>query len=300
MSSLLSLSLCDDLYTAVQHRQTPDLSAFVPFIINNIGLGFLNQTFTQKIAQDIETLVADETALILDNMSWQEVGETLQNIAQQWHHQGLYSGWRDEKYSIRDDSGSPLFDLERSAFRPLGLLSHAIHINGWIDRAGERLFWIGKRAAHKAVAPNKLDTTAGGGIAAGEEPHSAMVRESWEEAGVPAEWTHCLQQNGTMFSLRPVHRGLHREILYLYDIGLPENFTPQNKDGEVAEFVLMNDNEIAQAIIAGEFMEDSALTLLISMQQRHKFSATHPLNLLLQQLQHIDLMTKYCQKYFGK
>ena len=127
-----------------------------------------------------------------------------------------------------------------------------------------------------------------------------QATQAFEEAGVPSSFTQTPTQNGQVYSLRPVHRGLHREILHLYDIRLPENFTPQNKDGEVAEFILMNDTQIAQAIINEQFMEDSVLTLLISMQQRHKFPATHPLNLLLQQLQDIDLMEKYCQKYFGK
>ena len=296
--SYLSTDLCDGVFETLKHRQTPDLKAFMPFRINGVYLGLLNQTFANRIGQDIDTVVADEECFILDNMSWQEVADTLQNTARQWHDNGLYNGWRDEKYSVCDLSGSPLFALERSAFRPLGFLSHAIHLNAWVERRGERYYWIGKRSSTKAVAPNKLDTTAGGGIAAGETPHTAMVRESFEEAGVPSSFTQNLTENGKVFSLRPVHRGLHREILYLYDLRLPENFTPQNKDGEVAEFILMNDNEIAQAVIDEQFMEDSALTLLISIQNRQKIPPNHPLNGLLKQIQDIDCMKNYCMKYF--
>lgn len=294
----LSTDLCDGVLETLKHRQTPDLKAFMPFRINGVYLGLLNQTFANCIRQDIDTVVADEEHFILDNMSWAEVADTLQNAARQWHDNGLYNGWRDEKYSVCDISGSPLFALERSAFRPLGFLSHAIHLNAWVERRGERYYWIGKRSSTKAVAPNKLDTTAGGGIAAGETPYTAMVRESFEEAGVPSSFTQNLTENGKVLSLRPVHRGLHREILYLYDLRLPENFTPQNKDGEVAEFILMNDNEIAQAVIDEQFMEDSALTLLISIQNRQKIPPNHPLNGLLKQIQDIDCMKNYCMKYF--
>lgn len=294
----LSTDLCDGVFETLKHRLTPDLKAFMPFRINGVYLGLLNQTFANRMGQDIDTIVTDEECFILDNMSWQEVADTLQHTAHQWYDNGLYSGWRDEKYSVQDLSGSPLFALERSAFRPLGFLSHAIHLNAWLEREGERYYWIGKRSSTKAVAPNKLDTTAGGGIAAGETAHTAMVRESFEEAGVPTHWTQALNENGQVFSLRPVHRGLHREILHLYDIRLPENFTPQNKDGEVAEFILMNDNQIAQAVINEQFMEDSALTLLINIQNRHKIPPNHPLNGLLLQIQNLPFMQKMCENKF--
>ena len=296
----LSTDLCDGVFETLKHRLTPELKPFMPFRINNIYLGFLNQTFANRIGQEIDTIVTDETCCILDNMAWQEVADILQETARKWHNDGLYSGWRDEKYSVCNLSGSPLFALERSAFRPLGFLSQAIHLNAWVEKGQERYYWIGKRSSTKAVAPNKLDTTAGGGIAAGETPHTAMVRESFEEAGIPATLTQNISQNGQVFSLRPVHRGLHREILHLFDLRLPENFTPQNKDGEVAEFILMNDNEIAQAVINEQFMEDSALTLLISMQNRQKLPPNHPLDGLLKQIQNLPLMQKMCEKRFSQ
>lgn len=296
----LSTDLCDGVFETLKHRQTPDLKPFMPFRINGVYLGFLNQTFANRIASDIDTILSDETCTILDNMTWQEVADTLQYTARQWHDNGLYGGWRDEKYSVCNLSGSPLFALERSAFRPLGFLSQAIHLHGYVEQGGEMVHWIGKRSASKAVAPNKLDTTAGGGIAAGETPQYAVIRESFEEAGVPNILTQGIVFSGKVFSLRPVHRGLHREILHLYNLRLPENFMPQNQDGEVAEFILMNDNEIAQAIIEVQFMEDSALTLLISMQNRQKIPPNHPLNGLLKQIQDIDFMADYCMKYFKR
>ena len=292
--TVFSQTICDDLFATLQHRVSPNLSAFIPLRINHLDLGLLNPTFAQQITQDIHTIIAGKTLLTLNNLSWEEVGEILQNVVQQWHDNGLYNGWRDEKYAVCDHSGKLLFALERSAFRPLGFLSQAIHLNAWVEKNGNHFTWIGKRSSHKAVAPNKLDTTAGGGIAVGETAHSAMVRESWEEAGISSEFTNGLQKNGTMFSLRPVHRGLHREILHLYDFRLPENFIPTNQDGEVAEFHLMNDEEIVQAIIADEFMEDSALTLLINMYHRQKLIAHHPISHLINKLQDIEYMKKYC------
>ncbi|MBQ5429859.1 MAG: hypothetical protein IIU35_05620, partial [Neisseriaceae bacterium] len=86
----LSTDLCDGVFETLKHRQTPDLKPFMPFRINDIYLGFLNQTFANRIASDIDTILSDETCTILDNMTWQEVADTLQYTARQWHDNGLY------------------------------------------------------------------------------------------------------------------------------------------------------------------------------------------------------------------
>ncbi|NMG04451.1 hypothetical protein [Azoarcus taiwanensis] len=42
------------------------------------------------------------------------------------------------------------------------------------------------------------------------------------------------------------------------DFALPKGFMPRNIDGEVPEFRLMDPDELAERILAGEFTEDAA------------------------------------------
>ena len=64
---------------------------------------------------------------------------------------GWLKGWRGEKFDICDQSGKPLCALERAAFRPFGLMSQAVHLNGLVETEDGLRFWIGRRSPHKAV-----------------------------------------------------------------------------------------------------------------------------------------------------
>ena len=137
-------------------------------------------------------------------------------------------GWRKRKNTdVRDATGRVLFTLERAAFRPLGLTSRAVHLNGLCQTPDGLRLWIARRSTHKAVDPGKLDNLTGGGVAAGETPAPAMRREAWEEAGIPPELTPVPAE--TLLSVHPVKRGLHREHLHIFDLQLPPGFTPQTK-----------------------------------------------------------------------
>ena len=284
-SKSFSSAILDKLLNVFADRFNNDLSIFTPLYIRDIHLGFVNETFAQLIKRDIDTVEYKDGKLNIPAQTWILAGDLLQNTALGWHESGAYDGWRNEKFTVTDISGNPLFDLERSAFRPLGFLSHAIHINAWLERNQQQYFWIGKRSPFKAVSPNKLDTLVGGGIAAGETIFQAAIREGFEEAGLPEKYIKNQTPSGQIFSLRKVHRGLHREILHIFDILLPDNWQPENQDGEVAGFTLMSPNEIVHAIINDEFMNDAALALLNTMQRQGYIDKNHQLNQFLNQLE---------------
>ncbi|MGN6883595.1 NUDIX hydrolase, partial [Neisseria sp. P0019.S003] len=145
-------------------------------------------------------------------------GDSLQTLAQQWRECGLLNGWRGEKFDICDQSGKPLCALERAACRPFGLMSQAVHLNGLVEAGDGLHFWIGRRSPHKAVDPNKRDNLTGGGISSGERPSEAVGREGEEEAGIPAALTPHSRPTAQIYSLRPGNRGVHNEILHIFDI----------------------------------------------------------------------------------
>lgn len=274
----ISRALHDSLLQIFADRFGMDLSDFVIFKINGVHLGYLNQTFSHHLQQDLsDKLQIQDGVFNLIVKDWQEAANLLQNTTYQWHEKGIYDGWRNEKFAITHPNGEILFSLERSAFRPLGLLSHAIHINGYIVDNDIPMFWIGKRSPKKAIAPNKLDTLVGGGVASGESIHNAMIREGFEEAGLPENLLNHATVSGCHISLRKVHRGLHREYIHIFDHRLPNDFIPQNQDGEVSSFLLMNVDEIIQHIIDDQFMNDAALALLTTFNRMGFLLSNHQL-----------------------
>lgn len=194
---------------------------------------------------------------------YNDLSAALMRLARDWRDAGLLTGWRNENFTAYRQDGTPLFELERAAFRPLGLTSRAVHVNGLVRGAdGVVKMWVGRRSPDKAVDPNRLDNLTGGGIAAGETVGSALLRECWEEAGMPAANLDGLRPVSLLLACRRVSRGLHREWLYVHDLWLPPELAPCNRDGEVAEFMLMTLDEVAHRVSEGRFMADAALVAL--------------------------------------
>lgn len=264
--------------TSVFHVPSAD---YTPLFFRGRPLGSVASKWKTHLLNDASEWVI-ETAdhlILKDEAPLTEIANGLQNVAMDWYFTGLLSGWRNEFFLVKDpETQEDLFPLERAAFRPLGLLSQAVHINGLTLIDDIPHFWIGTRSPFKAVDPNKLDNLVGGGISAGESIQEAMMREGWEEAGLRSEDIQHLAQQSRCLSLRPVSRGLHREYLHIFDCWLPENTLPKNQDGEVAEFNLMSPDEVALAIINKRFMNDATLATLDCLKRLGYLSPEHPLS----------------------
>ncbi|ASK27200.1 NUDIX hydrolase [Neisseria chenwenguii] len=234
-----------------------------PLWLNGLPLGRLNDKWRDLLLRGWPDFLRENSdGLHLDGKNWRELGENLQQTAAGWRDSGLLPGWRNELFDVYSADGQSLFPLERSAFRPLGLMSHAVHLNGLVHRDGEWKFWIGRRSPDKAVAPNRLDNMVGGGIASGETSTNAVLRESEEEAGLNAALLGGMGLQNKIRSLRPVSRGLHNEVLHIFDVVLPATVRPKNRDGEVAEFMLMGVDELLAAMQNCEMMHDAQLVTL--------------------------------------
>lgn len=187
----------------------------------------------------------------------------IQAAALMLREQGAVSGWRDERYRCEVPVAEPclafgaeLFQLERAAFRFFGLMSRAVHINGF--RADGQV-WCGRRAPHKAIDPGRLDSLAAGGLGAGEDILDCARRELFEEAGVPPALAQGLIARGAVRTRRAEPEGWHDEVLHVFDLLLPDDFVPANQDGEVAEFLLLAQPALLARL--GELTEDAAAAL---------------------------------------
>ncbi|AVY94169.1 NUDIX domain-containing protein [Microvirgula curvata] len=253
-----------------------DSADLTPLVIAGREIGLLNPDWKAQVVSHAE--FQDDGARVvlapaLDR--YNDISAVLMRIARGWRDSGRLSGWRGENFTAFAQDGTPLFELERAAFRPLGLISRAVHVNGLVRQAdGSLKMWIGRRSPHKSVEPDKLDNLTGGGVAAGESLLAALERESWEEAGMPAAAVRELSSAGRVFAQRRVARGLHREWLHTYDLWLDEGTVPCNQDGEMSEFVLMSPPEVVKAVVDGRFMADAALVALDCLARNRALGAS--------------------------
>jgi len=174
------------------------------------------------------------------------------------HRDGVLTGWRDELVSVSHHYAAPeLFRIERAACRHFGLLAFGAHLNGLVRRGGLPYAWIARRSVDKPIDPGKLDNLVGGRIAAGLTVDETLRKEAWEEAGIPPALLGGLNCLGAVRVEYSVPEGLHREILFVHDLWLPEDFKPVNQDGEVAEIRCMSLEDVVTSLLAGEFTLDA-------------------------------------------
>jgi 8-oxo-dGTP pyrophosphatase MutT (NUDIX family) len=209
-------------------------SRYVPFMAGGRRIGWLQPELAARLAsfQNVFSAGAERIDL-LD-------AEGLTPVVEALAKEGFIPGWRNERYRIAD-----LFDIERAAARPFGLTTQAVHLNGV---AGERM-WLARRSAAKPIDPGMLDNLVAGGISVGFTIESTLVKEAWEEAGIPAELARKAQPGGTLAVLREVPEGVQSETILIYDLELPEDWHPRNQDGEVCEFKLVTFAEVERHVV---------------------------------------------------
>lgn len=223
-------------------------------------------------AQDMVALLPGCT-LAQGRLRWQPAADqalqrsqALQAFLQQQAAQGRLTGWRGEFFAWWPDTPAcppaldvpPFLCVERAGFRHLGMMSHAVHIHGFLPQGD---LWCGRRADHKATDPRLLDNLAAGGLTAGETPLASAVRELAEEAGLHLRDPARLQRAGVIRTQRLEPQGWHDEQLRVYTLHLSELETPINADGEVPEFQCLRPSEVVSRMPSGQFTADAYASL---------------------------------------
>ncbi len=189
----------------------------------------------------------------------------LEHMAQALNQAGLIRAWRNESLDVVAE-GQRLACIERGAMRPLGLLTQSVHLNAW---APDGRLWVARRALDKSTDPGLWDTLSGGLVAAGETCATALLRETYEEAGLPAMM---LDGCGPLRTVLRMHRrlpdGYQVENVLLADCVLPAGVVPVNQDGEVIEFRCLDLAGLWSCLEGGVFTLEAELCILDSLQRR--------------------------------
>src|SRR5690606_442572 len=134
-----------------------------------------------------------------------------------------------------------------------------VQVNGQV---GDRL-WIARRSASKPTYPGHADVLVAGACPLGETPWSTLLREADEEAGVPRALAETARPAGVVTYCVETPVGIERGMEYCYDLALPEEFTPENRDGEVAGFALLPAAEVAARLREpADFQRNCAVTIV--------------------------------------
>ena len=94
------------------------------------------------------------------------------------------------------------------------------------------------RSPTKQTAPNKLDHLVAGGQPFGLGLFENLLKECAEEASLARELAARAKPVGIVSYVTEHEGGVRNDVLFCYDLELPEDFIPVNRDGEIAGFEL--------------------------------------------------------------
>ncbi|KAK4548928.1 hypothetical protein LTR36_008701 [Oleoguttula mirabilis] len=166
--------------------------------------------------------------------------------------------------------------VERFASSLFGVTACGAHLVAYMETDEGLKLWIPRRAAHLYTSPGLLDTTVAGGVKAGVSPLQTIINEANEEASLPEDLVRkhvCARGVITIMGITgpdfPGEQGLCMpDVIYVYDLELPETIIPKPQDDEVEEFYCMNVEEVQRALLQNEFKPDSA-AVLVEFLMRH-------------------------------
>jgi 8-oxo-dGTP pyrophosphatase MutT (NUDIX family) len=176
---------------------------------------------------------------------------------------------RGELFDVRESEGAPvLARIDRGALPVFGIAACGVHLNGLVRRADGVHVWVARRARDKLLDPGKLDHLVAGGISAGMDAAETLVKESAEEAGLPAELARRAVPTGVIRYAMDRDEGLRRDVLFCFDLDLPEDFQPRAMDGEVESFELWPAARLLQAVRETDDVKFNVNLVLIDLFQR--------------------------------
>lgn len=247
---------------------------YLPFRVAGTRVGRIHKDFVEELDPYTDAFrISKDGVVLVDNLDTvDERTDAMDRVLRDLHNDGLVPGWREERYPVTTSFRVPaLLHMERAAVPLFGIQGFGVHINGFVEGRDGMSMWIGRRSLTKPTGPGKLDQVVAGGQPSGKSLRENLVKECAEEAGIPAELAAKSVSVGTVSYRTERPEGLRQDLLFNFDLRLPDEFTPANADGEVSDFYLWPmDKVMATLNDTDEFKFNSGL-VIIDFLIRHGF-----------------------------
>lgn len=171
----------------------------------------------------------------------------------------LTAGRRDQALCLIDRAAAPYF----------GARAFGQHLNGFVRGPDGIELWIGRRAADRRIYPGHLDNLVAGGLPFGIPLGENLRKECHEEADIPADLADQAVAVGAVSYCRESQEGLKPDVMYCYDLELPEHFVPRCVDGEVETFYRLPAQEVARLVRESDAFKLNCNLVVIDFLVRH-------------------------------
>lgn len=248
-----------------QAAQQPPRQARQGLAVAGHVVGTVDDDLVQRLG--LERLPKHGLELVWSQGLWTLQGEgeitaLLNRMAQALRDSGLCGAWRNEQLAVHNAQGLQVGTVERGAVRPLGIATQAVHLVG---AAADGRIWVQQRANNKATNPGMWDTLMGGMVSAADSLSQALERETWEEAGLRVADLMGVRHGGFVSLSRPSDdgegHGYVLERIDWYEARVPESLNPENQDGEVQRFELLDREDVEDWLVRDRFTPEASLIL---------------------------------------
>jgi len=240
-----------------------DPAAYRPFHAAGRRVGAVRHALAERLREFLD--VTDDRVSLPETLATPAArSAALDRIVRRLEAEGLVQGRRDEAYPVLAAWGAPpLFEIERAAAPVFGIRSYGVHMTGYVRKADGIHIWVARRARDKPTYPGMLDNTVAGGQPAGLGLRENLVKECWEEAGIPAALASRAICVGAISYTMDAGDGLKPDVQFCFDLEMPADFEPKNTDGETEAFYLWPWREVARIVAdTNEFKYNCNLVLV--------------------------------------
>lgn len=260
------------LYDHIVACNTHDLGNFRPFVVAGERVGWVRHDLAGNLDRwpEIFDLAGDKVTQRESVGGVEDRTAAMAEVCEALVVQKLLPPNRAEQFPVMVTFGGELLmRLDRAWVPAFGVTAYGVHVNGYVETPTGHELWLGMRSTDSLVDPGKLDNMVAGGQPADLSLEENVIKEAAEEASVPEALARQARPASALSYAMEVPVGLHRDVLFIYDLRVPEDFRPVDQDGEHSEFKKMPVGEALRLVDETDRFKFNVNLVIIDFAIRH-------------------------------
>ena len=248
-----------------------DPARAVPLLAGDERVGLLRRDNAEALRQFSDVFAVEEHAVrLVARYDVDTLSRIIDRVVDVLVVERRVPKWRNETFDVAPRWGAPpIFRLDRGAVPFFGTRAYGVHLNGYRRNGDDLYLWVGRRSPDKKVAPDKLDNLVAGGVGNGHGLDETLLKEGDEEASIPTSITkHALPVGAVSYRME-TELGIRDDVLFVYDLEMPADFLPQNRDGEIVHFDLVPASLVIDRVRTSDDFKFNVNLVILDFALRH-------------------------------
>ena len=248
-----------------------DPARAVPLLAGDERVGLLRRDNAEALRQFADVFAVEEHAVrLVARYDVDTLSRIIDRVVDVLVVERRVPKWRNETFDVAPRWGAPpIFRLDRGAVPFFGTRAYGVHLNGYRRNGDDLYLWVGRRSPDKKVAPDKLDNLVAGGVGNGHGLDETLLKEGDEEASIPTSITKRALPVGAVSYRMETELGIRDDVLFVYDLEMPADFLPQNRDGEIVHFDLLPASLVIDRVRTSDDFKFNVNLVILDFALRH-------------------------------